>query len=76
MNIKYYIKNVYGNETLYVAEERDAKAIQKISGQKTLTPNVIKGLKELGFSFEQVFAPVVSKGIPCSNMMELDRILA
>lgn len=76
MNIKFYTKSVYGKETAYAAEERDAKAIQKISGQKTLTPNVIKGLKELGFSFEHVFAPVSQSGLACSNMMELDRILA
>lgn len=57
MTITYYIKNVYGNETMYVADKNTALAIQTISKEISLTSRTMTGLKELGFSFEEVLKP-------------------
>ena len=54
MTINYYIKNVYGNETLYV-KGNHAEAIKMISGKQSLTMQVKRGLEKLGFEFVQVF---------------------
>lgn len=54
MIIKYYRKQVYGTELIYPADEKQATAIQYITGQKTLTKAVRHGLAGLGHSFEEV----------------------
>ena len=45
-------KNVYGNELVYPVNAK-AKAIAKLAGSKTLTPQVIQIAKELGFKIEE-----------------------
>lgn len=51
MNIQIEIKNVYGNELIYVTASETAKTIQKLTGRKTLTRRDIQAFKELGFTF-------------------------
>ena len=45
-------KNVYGNELVYPVNAK-AKAIAKLAGSKTLTPQAIRIAKELGFRVEE-----------------------
>ena len=50
--IKVKIKNVYGNELIYVVSEHK-DTLQKLTGRKTLTENDVKALQDLGFTFQQ-----------------------
>jgi len=56
MTINFYRKNVYGNDLIYVADEKQAKSISKITGSKTLKPIHIQGFNELGFEFNEVIS--------------------
>jgi histone H3/H4 len=58
MNIQIEIKNVYGNELIYVTASETAKTIQKLTGRKTLTRRDIQAFKELGFTFS-VYTPEI-----------------
>jgi hypothetical protein len=49
--IEVFIKNVYGNETIYIKNSDVAFAITQLTGNKTLTDSNIKWLKALGFEF-------------------------
>jgi hypothetical protein len=49
--IEVFIKNVYGNETIYIKNPDVAFAITQLTGNKTLTDGNIKWLKALGFEF-------------------------
>lgn len=51
--IQYQVKQVYGKDTLYVVSEQ-GKAIQALTGQKTLTEKATRALESLGYSFVQV----------------------
>jgi hypothetical protein len=48
MTLLVEYKNVYGNELVYPVNAK-AKAIAKLAGSKTLTPQAILIAKELGF---------------------------
>lgn len=50
--IEVSIKNVYGNDTIYVEDSNFRQAHRAISGKKTLTISDIEAYKSLGFSFE------------------------
>lgn len=57
MEIKYYKKNVYGNEHLYIASTGQSEvklAVQQLTGTKTLLTGHIEALEALGFTFKQV----------------------
>lgn len=54
MNIQYYKRNVYGNETLFVKDHELSMTIRLLTGKASLTSNVVEALKKLGFTFEQV----------------------
>lgn len=58
MNIQIEIKNVYGNELIYVIEPDCARTIQKLTGRKTLTRSDIQAFKDLGFTFS-VYTPEI-----------------
>tara|TARA_S200002703_G_C3659948_1_gene202687 strand:+ start:107 stop:283 length:177 start_codon:yes stop_codon:yes gene_type:complete len=58
MNIQIEIKNVYGNELIYITASETAKTIQKLTGRKTLTRRDIQAFKELGFTFS-VYTPEI-----------------
>jgi len=45
------VKTVYGNELVYPICKK-GKIFASMSGKKTLLPNVIHSIKELGYSLE------------------------
>lgn len=49
MEIQIEIRNVYGNETIYPANET-ATTFARIAGTKTLKPETLRLAKTLGFS--------------------------
>jgi len=52
--IQVFIKNVYGQEMIYVKDDKIATLIQRLNGRKTLTKWDIDTLKAMGFEFEIV----------------------
>ena len=44
-------RNVYGNELIYIVSDH-AKAIQQLTGKKTIDENDIATLEELGFTIK------------------------
>jgi hypothetical protein len=52
--IQVFIKNVYGQEVVYVKDDKIATLIQRLTGRKTLTKWDIDTLKAWGFEFEIV----------------------
>ena len=54
--IKYHKKSVYGNEMLYITDAEQARAVQALTGQKTISQRIIDALKMLGV--ECVHVPV------------------
>lgn len=62
MTIKYYTKQVYGNEYCYLLEAGDidpqpAQSILNLIGQKTISRSQMKLFNNLGLTFERVFEP-------------------
>jgi hypothetical protein len=58
MTIKYYIKSVYGNELIYLADEKQASLWYQLTNKKTITQGQIETLANLtGVEFLQVIAP-------------------
>jgi len=53
MNIKYYRKNIYGQDLLYIVGT-EGKAIQTLTGKKTIDRRDIAALESLGHIFELV----------------------
>lgn len=73
--IKFYVKNVYGVQTFYYADDnQQTRAIQAMTGKKTLTPDIAVNLTKLGFTVEQVLAPIKSKGIPATMYHIFDKV--
>ena len=56
-NILVQVKNVYGKEMVYPIGD-NAKALQLLTGQKTLSRRQVDALKGLGFLFETQGATV------------------
>ena len=54
MNIKFYRKNVYGNDYCYPAKRDQADALQILTNKKTLNGRDMEALKMLGFTLEEV----------------------
>lgn len=58
MIIEYYIKNVYGNELRYAANEEQAAALRMMSnGYQTISDGMVEGLELLGFELIQILPP-------------------
>ena len=57
MIIEYYIKNVYGNELIYVKDEQLKKIISNLLGKKTINKKDIANFKSLGITFKEVLPP-------------------
>ena len=57
MKIEYYVKNVYGNDLMYVADPKLAENLTTLTGKKTLDWSAMQALVALGFLFEQVLSP-------------------
>jgi hypothetical protein len=54
MEIKYYVKSVYGNEYMYIKDEVLAKQIKVLTGRKTVTTEQLQALEVLGFKLIKV----------------------
>jgi hypothetical protein len=52
--IKYYIKDIYSKPLVYVADKKEAQALQLLTDRKTLTRSDMEALRQLGFDFEEV----------------------
>ena len=52
--IKIYKKNVWGNDLIYIKDEKEAEAMRKLTGRKTINASDIRTLEALGFDFEYV----------------------
>lgn len=52
--VKFYTKNVWGNELIYLQPSEQADAINALTGQKTIHVWQMRELKKLGVEFEQV----------------------
>jgi hypothetical protein len=53
MTIQIEIRNVYGNETIYPANET-AATFARIAGTKTLKPETLRLAKSLGYTIDVV----------------------
>lgn len=54
MKIEYYKKNVYGNELVYIKDERIAQIILRLTGRKTIDTRAMEALTALGHELVQV----------------------
>lgn len=54
MKIEYTVKNVYGTDRNYAKEQSVAEAVEKLTGQKTLSDAHLSALVELGHTIERV----------------------
>ena len=52
--IKYYKKSNYGKERIYLEDNKDAKAVRKLTGKKTVTKEDLENLERLGVTTKQV----------------------
>lgn len=52
--IEYRIKSIYGVDKWYVANDRIAGLITKLTSRKTLLESDLEALEGLGFTFKQV----------------------
>ena len=52
MKIKYYIKNVFGQDQMYINDEATRQTIQQLTGKKTINKSDIVALKKLGHNVE------------------------
>ena len=53
--IKYYIKNVYGTDRFYLNDPREARNLQSLTKDKTMSVEHMEALKELaGVEFQQI----------------------
>lgn len=60
--IKYYTKNVYGNELVYLANPRQADLWYRMTGKKTITMQDLVNLQTLTMAgVERVFEPETAK---------------
>lgn len=55
--IPVYVRSVYGNEHIYVADPDKARILSALTSSKTLLPSHVKALQSLGFTFEHVPDP-------------------
>ena len=52
--IKYFVKSVYGIDRLYLSDPREARNLQKLTKNETMSPEHMEALKELaGIEFEE-----------------------
>ena len=51
MTIELELKNVYGNELIYIKDEQAKDAVQTLTGKKTIDYQDINALESLGLTF-------------------------
>lgn len=54
VTIKVYTKEVYGKMLIYMVDTKESQAVQRLTGNKTISQGEISMLKTLGVNFEQV----------------------
>ena len=54
MEIKYYIRDIYGTAHRFVKDKDLERVIKKITGKKTLTAIHMTNFKKLGITFRNV----------------------
>ena len=54
MHIQYYILNVYGTETMYIADYDTRDTVRRLTGKITLRPSDKKALETLGHTFSEI----------------------
>jgi phage-related protein len=53
--IKYFVKSVYGIDRFYLNDPREARNLQRLTRDKTMSPDQMDALKELAdLEFEEV----------------------
>lgn len=62
MTLKYYTKQVYGNQNIYLSattadEEIATSSVLRLIGKRTIDESDMSLLGNLGFTFERVFEP-------------------
>ena len=57
MTIQFYRKNVYGNEHMYILDEKLARTITCLTGHKTFLKDSKIYMERLGHTFVEVLAP-------------------
>jgi hypothetical protein len=57
MRIEYFRKQNYGVTMFYVLDKKLASVVQKLTGKKTLTFDIVNALKELGHEVVEVLPP-------------------
>lgn len=65
MTIKFYVRNVYGNDLIYLAEPSDQELWVRLTGNKTITGRQMELMNQLtGTMFEQVIEPAARVTVP------------
>jgi len=59
--IQFFGKNVYGKISFYISDEKTAWLIGGLTGKKTVSPQDIENLKQLGLKFEMIIDPEITK---------------
>lgn len=54
MTIEYRIRSVYGEDRMYLVDPDMARAVERLTGCKTVTPCHKKALESMGFELIQV----------------------
>ena len=57
MKIEYYHEQKWGNDYIYINDEKTANLIYLLTRRKTVTPSEIKILEKLGFEMTQIINP-------------------
>ena len=56
-HIEFFTRSVYGNTHMYIADAKMQDLISQLTGTVTLLEHHKSVLEQLGFTFEEVFAP-------------------
>lgn len=57
--VDYYIRNNYGTPTRYFANPELEQIIWNMTGVKTITPAIQRGLERLGYTFTLIIEPAL-----------------
>lgn len=57
MKIPFYVRNLYGRDVVYIADEQTASLVSSLTGTKTVSNSQLSALSKLGHAVEQVPDP-------------------
>ena len=63
MEIKTFVRMVYGEPRRYVLDPEQAKHLERLTGTKTITPTHYKALQALGFVITGVADPKLTEAV-------------